>query len=1231
EAPSAAELREGLRGSLPEHMVPAVFVVLETLPLTPNGKLDRAALPAPDADHAAREVAYVAPRTPTEEVLAGIWAEVLKLERVGVHDDFFELGGHSLRAIQLVSRAQKTLGVTLPLNTVFEETTVARLAARVDVARRGELALAAPPIRRAARENPPLSFAQQRFWFLHRMEPGRSTYNIPVALRLSGALDLPALERSLGEIVRRHEVLRTVFAVVDGEPVQVVDPGAELRLQVEDVAGEAGADREEELHRRLAEEVGSPFDLERGPLFRARLLRLSGVEHVLLLTMHHVVSDGWSLGVLFRELGALYSAYTRGRPSPLPELEVQYSDYAVWQREWLSGEVLEEHLGYWKERLEGVPTLLQLPTDRSRPEVKGHRGDVHRFEVPGTLADALAAVSRREGATQFMMLLTAFQLLLSRYSGQDDLVVGSPVTGRTRSELEPLIGLFVNTLPLRADLSGDPPFRELLRRRRESTLRDYDHHELPFEKLIEALSLERDTSRTPLVQVMFTLQNTTADPPPTLPGLRVSGSRVGKDTAKVDIVLGMRETRAGLEAAMEYDTELWDAGTAERMVGHYVTLLEGIASGAQRRLSELPLLSPGERAQLLVEWNATGRPLPALRPVHELFAEQAARTPDALAVADGERRLSFAELEGRANALAHALRSRGVGPETRVGVLLERSAGMVVAVLGVLKAGGAYVPLDPAYPAERLDYMLRDSAAAVLLTQPGLAAGLPEPPAGVLYPDPEATAAEAPQGGATVENLAYVIYTSGSTGRPKGVAVPHRGVVSYLDWAMREYAVGEGPGSALHSSLAFDLTVTSLFAPLLCGQAVLVLPELPGAEALVQALRGRERIGLLKLTPSHLAVLNQQLGPAELAGRVGTLVIGGENLLAETTAPWQEHAPGVAIYNEYGPTEATVGCILYRLSPDRAERGSVPIGSAAANTRAYVLDAQQGPVPVGVPGELYVGGAQLARGYLGRAGLTAEKFVPDPHGAEPGARMYRTGDRARWRADGVLEFLGRTDEQVKIRGYRIEPGEVEAALAAQGRVRECAVVAREDGAGEKQLVAYVVAEGEAPSAAELREGLRGSLPEHMVPAVFVVLETLPLTPNGKLDRAALPAPDAGARPAFLAADTEVERTIAAVWQDVLRLEQVGVDDNFFDLGGHSILVFRVLRGLSGSFPRLTILDLFKNPTIRSLARHLEGGGDDGETPPAGREVGETRREAKGRSQQQRERRQAANRQPEVKT
>jgi amino acid adenylation domain-containing protein len=1193
----AAHWRESLRQRLPEYMIPSSFVVMDKLPLTANGKVDRRALPAPT-----REVEgggeYVAPRTPAEEVLCGIWAEVLGVERVGVWDDFFELGGHSLLATQVVSRVRGAFGVALPLRRLFEVPRVEGLARAVEAALSGGVAEAEAMVAVSRERSLPLSFAQQRLWFLDQLEPGNSEYNLPGALRLLGGLDVGALERSINEVVRRHESMRTTFAVVEGEPVQVISPHSPVTLPLTDLSSVSETEREAEVARLLDAEARRLFDLREGPLVSATLLRLGAEEHILFFTMHHIISDGWSIGVLVREVVALYEAFSAGRPSPLADLKIQYADFAVWQREWLQGVVLEEQLSYWKRQLAGAPPVLELPTDRPYSTATGMEGATVTLELSEALTESLKALSRREGVTLFMTLLATFQTLLSRYTGQEEIVVGTPIANRNRAETEPLIGFFVNTLVMRTDISGDPSFEQLLGRVREVALGAYAHQDLPFEKLVEELQPERDLSRSPLFQVMFILQNA---PQGELAaqGLRFGSIEVQGGTAKFDLTLAAGESEGRLRCEVEYRTGLFDASTIKRMLGHFETLLEGVAARPEQRVSELPLLTGVEREQVLAEWNDTRRAYPEGLCIHELFEAQAARTPGATAVVDGGVPLTFAELNGRANQVAHRLRALGVGPDVPVGICVERSGEMIVGLLGILKAGGAYVPLDPEYPRERLAFMLKDSDVGVLLTQERLLARLPEHGASVVRldadrPELERQSEENPAAVAHPENLAYVVYTSGSTGVPKGVLGLHKGAVNRFAWMWERYPFEDGEVCCQKTSLNFLDSLWEIFGPLLRGVPVVVIPaeEAKDPPELIRTLASN-RVSRIVLVPSLLR--NMLEAADDLQARLPNLkvwVTSGEAVPVELTQRFREAMPRAVLLNLYGSSEISADVTAYDTTLMADGVANVPIGRPIDNTQIYVLDGRLRPVPVGVVGEVYSGGDGLARGYWRRPDLTAERFVPDPLGTRPGARLYRTGDLARFMPDGNVEYLGRRDFQVKVRGFRIELGEVEAALAKHPAVEQTVVVASEGEAGDSLLVAYIVSHGGAAlRSGDLRNFLKESLPDYMVPSVFVSLDAFPLTPNGKINRLALPAQsrarvETGER--YVAPSTPTEEILAGVWSGLLGLERVGAHDNFFELGGHSLLATRVVSRVRELFGvELPLRNLFEVPTVAGLAASLE--------------------------------------------
>jgi amino acid adenylation domain-containing protein len=1181
--PSARELRDRLRETLPDFMVPAAYVVLDRLPLSPNGKVDRAQLPAPAAE--AERAPYAAPRTPMERTLAVVWAEVLGVERVGIHDDFFALGGQSLMAARVVARVREACGAELGLRALFEAPTLAELAAHADGLRGADgSASAVVPVPRD--EALPLSSAQERLWFLDRLQPGSAFYNLPIALRLDGALDVPALERAMGGVVARHEALRTTFAERDGVPVQVIAPFRGFVLPVEDLSALDADAREAEAARRATEDAARPFDLAAGPLFRASLLRLAEDAHVLLLNFHHIVGDGWSTDIFFRELSALYAEGDGG--TALPGLPLQYADFAAWERARLRGDALDRQLAYWTERLAGAPALLELPSDHRRPSVQSHRGGREQMQLDGALVDGLAALGREEGATLFMVLLAAFQTLLHRYAGTDDVVVGSPIAGRTRPEVEGLIGLFVNTLALRTDLSGDPRFREVLRRARTVTLGAYEHADVPFERLVEELRPARSLGHSPLVQVLFALH----EPDPWEAGFAGLDARMVEAearTTKLDLVLQLTPTAGGLRAELEYASDLFAPGTARRILAHFQRVLEQAAAHPELRVSALDLLDDDERRQVLQAWNATDAPYPSA-PIHHLFAEQAARTPDAAALVFGDAKLTYGELDARANRLANHLVALGAGAETRVAVSLEPGVEMVVAFLAILKAGGAYVPLDPAYPAERLAFMLADSGAALLVTRDALRDALPaRDGVRIVSIDSDAGAIEAagdaaPPVAADAGQLAYVIYTSGSTGTPKGVAVEHRAVVRLVRGA-DFVQLGAEDRVAQASSASFDAATFEIWGALLNGAALVGIPRdvaLTPAE-LARTIR-TQRITTAFLTTALFNQVARELPDAFAPLR--HLLFGGEAVDPDAVRRVLAAGGPARLLHVYGPTENTTFSSWHLVSDVPAGAATVPIGRAVANSSLLVLDASLRPVPVGMPGELYVGGDGLARGYLGRPALTAERFIPHPFASTPGARLYRTGDRVRWIAEGAVEYLGRLDGQVKIRGFRIEPGEVEAALRGHPAVRECIVLVREDVPGERRLVAYVAGEVDADT---LRAHLRASLPDYMVPGAVVVLDALPLNRNGKVDRDALPSPaTASADASGPAPRTPVEEVLAGIFAEVLRVDSVGVRDDFFALGGHSLLATRVVSRVGEVFGvEATVRVLFEAPTVAALAERVE--------------------------------------------
>ena len=1078
---------------------------------------------------------------------------------------------------------------TSPLPSALSPEKLDLLAKRIEQARSWRKVIETPAIPKRQQLSPaPLSFAQQRLWFLDQLEPNSPLYNLPLALRLQGELQPEALRRTLTEIRRRHESLRTRFEAREGVPAQVIDPPQEFVWVAHDLSWMKPDEREREVLRLAGAEARRPFDLARGPLWRASLLRVAENEYVALFTMSHIVSDGWSMGVLVKEVAALYTAYLRGEDSPLPELPIQYADYAVWQRAWMSGETLEKQLRYWRKQLAGAPAALELPTDRSRPAVETHLGGSYAFKLPQDLSAALMELSQSEGVTLFMTLLAAFKVLLGRYSGQEDLVVGTPIANRTRAETEGLIGFFVNQLVLRTDLSGEPSFRQLLGRVREVCLGAYGHQDAPFEKLVEELQPERDLSRSPLFQVMVVLQNAPMGMLG-LPGLRLSEiTSSGERFAKFEMTLTMQEGASGIAGELEYNSELLDEATVGRMLSHYERLLIGIAADIDQRLHELSLLSDIERRQILVGWNETSAEYPKNGYIPQLFETQAECAPDAVALVYGAQEVSYGTLNKQANRLAHHLRKLGVGPEVLVAVCAERSLEMVVSLLAILKAGGAYAPLDPDYPDERLEFMLEDSRPSALLVQGARLEGLPACAPHVLRLDDQweklDECEENPVNLVESKNPAYVIFTSGSTGRPKGVMNSHGGIRNQLLWRQAAYHLTAEDRVLQKTPFSFDVSVWEFFWPLLSG-ACLVIAD-PGGHrdsAYIVRLIVEKEITTLHFVPSMLQAFLQEKD-AEKCRSVKRVICSGEALPFEL----QERFFAVSsaeLHNLYGPTEAAID-VTFHACERASERRIVPIGRPVANTQLYVLDNNLNPIPGGVPGELYIGGEGLARGYFNRPDLTAERFIPNLFGDEPGQRLYRTGDLARYLDDGDLEFLGRADHQVKIRGYRIELGEIEAALRRHSGVSEAVVIAEEDGNLEKRLVAYLVSrDGLALSDGELRGFLKQRLPEYMAPSFFVILKRLPLTPNGKVDRRALPSPNQTGSDSrsYTAPRNEIENVLVSVWQKALGVSPIGIHDNYFALGGNSIRVIQVVHDIRRYNPSITVMDVLRNPTVYQLA------------------------------------------------
>ncbi|WP_019506242.1 non-ribosomal peptide synthetase [Pleurocapsa sp. PCC 7319] len=1198
---STSELRQFLKQKLPDYMLPSVFMQLESFPLTPNGKIDRRALPAPEQVRGESAATYVAPSTPIEQQLVSIWTQVLQLEPIGIEDNFFELGGHSLLATQVISRIREAQNTEISLKNLFESPTIGELAQQLERLETRSATVA--PIVPVSRNEPLiLSFAQQRLWFLHQLEGASSTYNMPTAWQVTGRLELTALEQAVSEIVRRHEILRTNFQMVDGIAVQVIRPHTPISVPVVNLKHLSEGEGEAELQRMLTEEVERPFDLSQEPLLRLLLIELAADSQVLLVNMHHIISDGWSMGVFTQELSALYNAYIQGQPSPLPELSIQYADFAHWQREWLQGEVYQHQLDYWQQQLAGIPALLELPTDRARPAVQTFQGGVVRFELPRELSSKLEALGQQAGATLFMTLLASFSILLSRYSNSEDIVVGSPIANRNHRQLESLIGFLVNTLVLRTNVEGSSSFWELLQQVRQNTLDAYAHQDLPLEKLVEVLQPERSLSHNPLFQVMFAMENGT-DETHQMSDLTLTPLPVNKVTAQFDLTLSMSETPEGLTGLWEYNSDLFDPETIQRLAGHFQVLLEGIVAAPEQSISTLPLLTQTERHQLLIEWNDTQQEYPQDKCFHQLFEAQVQKTPDAIAVVFEDQQLTYRELNQKANQLAHYLRSLGAGKDIFVGIYLERSLDMAIAFLGIFKAGAAYLPLDTSYPSERIALMIEDSQTPIILTQQKLQSSLPEHNATVICLDRHWSSIAQhgpsnPVNQTSPENLAYLIYTSGSTGKPKGVMIPHRGLVNHNLAMIQEFDLQPGDRILQFASISFDIAVEELFPSWISGATVVFRPEelLLSATDFLQFVQ-QQAVTILNLPTAFWHQLVTQMSQLELVltQTVRLLVVGGEKASRSLYDQWLKLVGEQCRWlNAYGPTETTVTATVYEPAANSKTEQAVseiPIGRPIANTKTYILDRQLQPVPIGVPGELHLESRGIARGYFSRPELTAQKFISNPFSSDTNNLLYKTGDLVRYLPDGNIEFVGRIDYQVKIRGFRIEIGEIEALLEQHPTIQQTAVLACE-GVSGKRLVAYLVPDDEQEvSNSELRQFLKQKLPDYMLPSVFMQMESFPLTPNGKIDRRALPAPELNQHyldSDFVAPRNELEQKLALIWQEVLNIQSIGIQDNFFHLGGHSLLAIQLSTKLKQTFEvNLPLAALFQMPTIQQQASFLE--------------------------------------------
>ena len=1183
-------LRAALRLRLPEHMVPSHYHVLDALPLTPSGKLDRASLPLP-RDETRGNGSEDAPRSPVEESLAKIWCEVLKIESVGIHDNFFDLGGHSLIAVRVVSRLRDTFGISLPLRHLFTWD-ISDLAAHIELAKSQEQKTDKITILKSARsEHLPLSFAQERLWFLDQVAGESVAYNLSWAIIFEESDDHRLLERALSKVVERHEVLRTRYYSVDGEPFQAVQTHDEVRLPVYDLRGQPEELQLEKARSLALFEAAKPFDLKTDMPLRGHIILVGPTTQALLLTVHHIAFDGWSIGLFVREFSEVYGRLLKGEKTDLPALPIQYADYTLWQRQYSQGERLDRQCDYWRKQLAGAPTLLDLRTDYPRSRVVTDKSESVNISLGRDLTAKIETLAKQQNCTPFMVLFAAFNVLLARYSGQDDIVIGSPIANRTSPQTEQLIGFFANVLLLRERITGDPRFLEFLDSVRRTTLEALEQQEVPFERLAGELRPTRDLSYSPWFQVMFAMQNFPTEALEIL-GRPVRAIHVPSGKAMFDLVMSLAIVRGELSGALTYKVELFREDTIRRMASNFETLLAGLVEAPDTPLSRLPLLGDEDIKKQLVDWNATQSAIEPTRCVHELIEEQVDRSPAATALSFDDRAMTYEELDRRSNQLAHRLRALGVGPDVVVTLVLDRSFEMFIALLGVLKAGGAYLPIEPTEPEDRAAAMIRETGSNVLVTHAGWEGRLPtlglerivldsSGPEPSSYPDTRI----APS--AQSANLAYIIYTSGSTGRPKGIAMHRQGMRNLITWRQASFRLSSDDAVLLKAPYSADFSVPELFWPLTAGARIVVAePGRQNDPEYCDALINQQSVTVIDVVPSLLALLLES-GQLKDGTSVKQILSGGEALTTDLARACQESCDA-ALHNLYGPTECCVDAVHGAVSRELL-RAEVPIGRPIANTRAYVLDSAQSPVPVGVVGELYIGGMGLARGYVGRPDLTAESFVPDPFGQSE--RLYRTGDLARWSPEGVLEFLGRSDHQVKIRGYRVELGEIEAILSKCPEVSQAVATVREDVPGDQRLIAYAVPRGTAGIDEQtLRSALRQSLPDHMIPSMIVALDSLPLMANGKVDRKRLPEPDGRSANdgGFVAPRSPVESTLAEIWSDLLRVEPVGVQDNFFDLGGHSLLGMRAVSRIRKSFAvDLPLRALFEAATLAELAARVE--------------------------------------------
>ena len=1187
----AAELRLKLKSQLPDYMVPAVCQRLDRFPLLPSGKVDRHALPKPDRLQAEVSSNFVAPRSPMEELIAKIWADVLNVERVGVHDNFFDLFGHSLLATVLMSRIHDECRVDLPLRSLFDYPTVSELADYILTVRNRPPSEKIPPIEPVPRSRElPLSYSEERMWFLHHLQEDAAAYNVATLYRLAGYLDVAALERSFNEVLKRHEILRTSYTTDNGRPVRFIAPSLSIDLPVVDLEFTTQKERDQEIQRYATEQAKCSFDLSRPPLLRIALLRENEASHFLLITMHHIVTDIWSMGIFMREwLTLLLDSGQKENPS-LPDLRIQYADFANWQRSYIKTDWLESQLKYWKRKLSGASLVLELPTDYPRPAEQTFRGAHEKLELSQHLSDRLGRFCEAEGVTRFMALLTVFNVLLYRYTSQTDIIVGFPIANRHRSAVENLIGTFVNTLVVRADLSGNPTMKELLTQVRESTLDAYDNQDLPFEQLVDALQPNRDLSRSPVFQVMFTHQEIPV-PLPKPADLKLTRLTVDRKAAQFDMTMSVRATPEKSNLVnVEYNTDLFEKRTIVRLLQHFRNLVESFVSDPNQRLYDISPLSQDECQQILQTWNQTAQSFPSDVGVSQLFESQVERTPEKVAVVCGGERASYRELNDRADCVAQALQRLGVGPGIMVGICAERSIDLISGLLGILKSGGAYVPLDPNYPTARLAHIVEDANLSVLLTQSHLQDRLPEFRGQSIFFEHLSDTGDSDRNILPMRpaGLAYIIYTSGSTGKPKGVMISMKALVNLLFAFKEELNLEESDVLLAVTTISFDIAGLELFLPLIVGAQL----DLVDRDTAVDAISLKN-----KLNSSNASVMQatpatwQMLVDADWTGTSGLKILcGGEAMPRELADHLMTR--GSAVFNVYGPTETTIWSMLYKV-PAGYTKNIVPIGRPIANTQIYILDNQLQPVPIGASGDLYIGGAGLAEGYHNQPGLTSERFIPNPFSDSSHSLLYKTGDLARYRADGTVEFQGRVDHQVKLRGFRIELGEIESVLLAHPSIRQAAAIVRSDSNNSARLIAYIVVVGEKTfEDRALREYLREFLPDYMVPAVFVKIDKMPLGPSGKVDRDALPEVEQitcdGEEDSIVAPSNNLESSLLPIWESVLDMRPVSVTDSFFELGGHSLTAFRLISEIKSSLGLTVALrDIFNSPSIRELSGVLE--------------------------------------------